>query len=214
MSQDRQLEFTTEQVSYWFFRLNGCLNLANFLIHHEESGKTGTEIDLLGVRFPYRSEMALYHEPMEDHRVFRGSGNRIDIIFAEVKIGRCRINQSWQRPDVRNMERILYALGAFPTSQVDRVAEALYRQHRYEDKAYRVRIFAVGREENNSLPDKIVQLTWHDMLEFIYRRFKKYRDPKADHSQWDPLGHFLFDQMDEHDRAGNFVQRVMQSWNG
>ena len=25
----------TEQLAYWFFRLNGCLSLVNFLIHNQ-----------------------------------------------------------------------------------------------------------------------------------------------------------------------------------
>ena len=42
----------TEQLAYWFFRLNGCLTIVNFLVHGERRGREGTDADILAIRLP------------------------------------------------------------------------------------------------------------------------------------------------------------------
>lgn len=80
--------FSCEKTAYWFFRLNGCLVLDNFLIHHERKGHEGTEIDILLVRFPLPHELLLSGEGMPDHPIFN-SKSKVDIVFVEVKKRLC-----------------------------------------------------------------------------------------------------------------------------
>lgn len=201
--------FTTEQIAYWFFRLNGCLNIVNFLVHHERQGREGTDVDILAARFPYRCELAMSNFPMEDHPVFRSDG-LIDLIIAEVKSGRCALNGPWKDPVRRNMDRVLFAVGAFPEAQVPKVAQALYEEQAYEDSQYRVRLFALGRERSNYLESPVVQLTWEEVLDFIYERFTKYSRTKAQHRQWDRHGQALFRKAMECESARHFVRFVME----
>ena len=93
----------TESLSYWFFRLNGCFCLTNFLIHHEKKGFEGTEIDLLGVRFPFRQELAFSSKPIPDHRIFC-TDHKIKLVIAEVKKNLCQINESLLNPKTQNLE--------------------------------------------------------------------------------------------------------------
>jgi hypothetical protein len=183
-----------EEVAYWFFRLNGCLTIKNFVVHPDLRGRQRTEVDILAVRFPYRCELITSGEPMIDHEVFK-SPDFIDIVIAEVKKGLCRINGPWtNRPD-ENMHRVLYAIGAFKKDDVPKVAESLYDEGYYQDDNFRVRIIAIGSRKNSDLEkkfSKVVQITWDEILGFIYDRFNKYQDPKAHHSQWDWIGKFLY----------------------
>jgi hypothetical protein len=46
---------SSERVASWFFRLNGCLTIDNFILHPDfinPSGRQRTDADVLGVRFP------------------------------------------------------------------------------------------------------------------------------------------------------------------
>ena len=45
-----------EKVAYWYFRLNGFLQIENFVVHPERRGGQRTDADLLAVRFPHRAE--------------------------------------------------------------------------------------------------------------------------------------------------------------
>lgn len=206
--QRRKRSFKTEQVAYWFFRLNGCMNLVNFLVHHEQLGREGTEVDILAVRFPHRRELAMSNDPMQDHPAFY-SDSRIDLIIAEVKTALCRLNGPWVNPDKQNMHRVLYAVGAFPEDAVPAVADALYAHQFYCDDQLRVRLFALGRETNSRLSSQVVQLTWEDVLTFIYERLNKYHQIKAQHRQWDQCGKRLYSRMQKHPSAGDFVQDVL-----
>ena len=37
-----------EKVAHWYFRLNGFLQIENFVVHPERRGGQGTDADLLG----------------------------------------------------------------------------------------------------------------------------------------------------------------------
>lgn len=187
----------TEDLAYWFFRLNGCLCLVNFLVHHERRGQEGTDVDVMAVRFPYRRELALSDRPMEDHPVFRSDG-KIDIIIAEIKLGTCNLNGPWTNPERGNMQRVLYAIGAFQEAKIEPVTRALYGVQYYEDDLYRFRLFALGRTRNPQLQSSIVQLTWDDVLQFIFERFTRYETFKSQHRQWDTAGQRLFRQAIHH----------------
>lgn len=143
-----------EKIAYWFFRLNGCATITNFLVHPDQGGSQRTDVDVLAVRFPYRAELWTSGDPMEDHPVFKSDG-KIDIIFAEVKHGPCRLNGPWTNQSDENMQRTLYAVGAFEPHRASEVAEALYRVGCYQDDIYRVRLFAVGdRKITQSFPTR------------------------------------------------------------
>lgn len=201
--------FKTEDLAYWFFRLNGCMCLVNFLIHHERRGQEGTDVDVMAVRFPFRKELALSEHPMDDHTVFSTNG-KIDLIIAEVKLGRCNLNGPWTDPDRRNMQRVLYALGAFTEIQIDEVANALYLDHYFEDELYRFRLFAIGQRRNDNLPSRVVQMSWDEISRFIFNRFITYENYKSQHRQWGASGRKLFDQARRYRRdPDEFVQIVI-----
>jgi hypothetical protein len=208
-NEHHEFLFSCEKLAYWFFRLNGCLFLENFLIHHEIRGREGTEVDMLSVRFPYRQELLLSGNAMPDHPIFNSDG-QIDIIFAESKKGLCSINESWLDPEKHNMERILYAVGALPPDNVDDVSKILYKENYYNSSQYRIRLFAIGENRNSELSNSILQLEWPEVLFFIRDRFLFYWRHKTQHRQWDSVGQRLFAMTHEfRDKPEEFVSRVM-----
>ena len=75
---------SSEKIVYWFFRLNGCLTIENFIIHpdfvDQQDVVQRTDADILAVRFPYRKEP--YHDdyPMEDHELFLVNKTQLYIV--------------------------------------------------------------------------------------------------------------------------------------
>lgn len=204
---------TTEKVAYWFFRLNGCLTIINFIVHPDlispgEPRSQRTDVDILATRFPHRCELYTSGNPMKDHKVFLNV-KKIDIILAEVKIGRCELNGPWVNRPAENIHRVLYAIGAFPEEKVPEVGEEIYKNCYYENDSFVVRLFAIGKRKNEHLSLKIVQLTWEEILKFIYWRFKKYQKQKAQHEQWDNVGKTLYELSKTHDED-SFIKTVME----
>jgi len=200
--------YKSDEVAYWFYRINGCLNIVNFLIHHEQRGREGTDVDVLAVRFPFRQELAMSGNPMEDHACFNSEG-KIDIIISEVKRGLCALNGPWTDPERQNMLRVLFALGAFQSQMIDEISMHLYNEKYYEDEMFRIRLFAVGERKNEGLSTAVVQLSWNEILEFIYYRFKKYRSKKSQHQQWNHTGRMLF-RLAQRLRVEEYVETIMK----
>ena len=181
-----------EQAAYWFFRLNGCSPIVNFVIHPDIGGQSQrTDVDILAVRFLHRTELWTSGKPMQDHTVFQ-SDKWIDIAMAEVKNGQCRLNGPWTHPPDENLHRVLYSIGAFEIDQVPIVALSLYQNGQFCDDQYRVRLFAIGDRTNSSLLSGAVQLVWDDVLKFIHERFNRYLVQKAHHNQRDKRGQRLY----------------------
>ena len=90
-----------EKVAYWYFRLNGFLQIENFVVHPERRGSQRTDADLLAVRFPFRAER-MFDDPndimADDMDRLALSGDLIDIVIVEVKTNQpCMLNGPWTR---------------------------------------------------------------------------------------------------------------------
>lgn len=195
-SRKEAFKFDPERIAYWYFRLNGCFILDNFLVHHEKKGYMGTEVDVLAMRFPHRKELAISQiqttGAMKDDLLFEKHDGRIQIFFVEVTSGQAKINKSWLDPKKQNMERLLHAVGAFSLKQVEEVAKSLYTRQSYEDDYIRVKFVAVGRNVGEGLPQSVETLELYQMLDFIYVRLREYDHQKSQNRQWDETGRELF----------------------
>ena len=199
-----------EQVAYWFFRLNGCPTIINFIVHPDFRGPSQrTDVDILAVRFPHRAELITSGHPMVDHEVFC-SEKYIDIAIAEVKHGQCRLNGPWTNPPDANLHRVLYAIGVFDEGKVPDVSKALYQDGQFKDDQYRVRLFAIGEFSNPRLLPGAVQLVWDEVLKFIYGRFREYQVQKAHHTQWENIGDKLF-RIARNTTEDDFRKKIMNA---
>jgi hypothetical protein len=199
---------STEKVAYWFFRLNGCMTIENFVVHPDFGGAQHTDADILGMRLPYRSE-GLRDSPMLDHSSLQS--DRPLLFIAEVKRGRCKLNGPWTKRRLANLPRVLRAVGLHEPDEVDAVAEALYTEHRFVGKCSEVRLYAIGDEGGDDLCRRrpgVFPLLWADILGFIHDRFTTYQGVKADHEQWDEVGQRLFELAKTEAERDGFIREA------
>ncbi len=197
------------QLAYWYFRLNGFLITENFLLHggSENKYEVRTDADILGVRFPYRSEL-----DFEDDTPFLQQSHKPLVIICEIKDSQCALNGPWTKPERENMQYVLRAIGCFRPESIDNIAAALYSPSaEHEDANAKVQLLVAGATENQQYRDErpaLTQLLFPNMATFIYKRFRTYRKHKKEHQGWDNAGHFLFRQSCKLDEV-SFVRRVL-----
>lgn len=192
----------SERLAYWYFRLNGFLTSQNYIIHPGKAGSQRTEIDILGVRFPYKAERIYKtecdYDTMVDEDIFiQKDEKKPYIIIADATIGHCKLNPSWITPAKKNIHDFMRVVGAFEDkdSIIDPIAKELYENGFYENDSYCISLFCFGKSEDKELKSKyprVPQKTWDEVLEFIYKRFNRYEELKSDHSQWDCDGKQLW----------------------
>ncbi len=197
--------YRSQDIAYWFLRLNGFFTIANFVVHPVlRRHPAETDGDLLGVRFPNRLEMRGFDVPLIDHPVFTDGDERVDFVIAEVKHGPCALNDTWTNGSRRVIQYTLDAAGIIDPEEVEAAAVELYARGQYDNGEHRLRLFAFGSQRDADV--KATQLTWPDAFGFIYRRFWEHRRRKSDHGQWGPVGGGLFDHVQTfHDDEDAFV---------
>lgn len=207
------LVLNSEKFAYWHLRLNGFLTIVNFVVHPETGTNQKTELDILAVRFPYRKELGIGNNPMMDDDKFTGIDDRPYIVMAEVKKGMCNVNSSWTERSTENIQRVLHAIGAFQCSEIDEIAHQIHGNGKYISDDYYFTIAAFGCCENNTLRNNfpcVPQITWHQVLSFIYGRFDNYKREKAHHPQWDEAGRKLWKLFEQYSDVDQFTEEVMQ----
>jgi hypothetical protein len=197
----------SESLAYWYFRLNGCLTIPNFVVHPDRGREQRTDVDVIAVRFPHRSELQM----MQDDPIIASDRNRIRIILAEVKTSNCNLNGPWTDPLRRNMQRVIRAIGTFQRDLTDAVAGKLYEKGIYVDALYNMSLFCIGSQCNEHVrtqyPD-VPQLTWNQILEFVFDRFTKYKHQKVSHPQWDDTAKSLWDRAMRAKTAEDFKKEI------
>ncbi len=111
------------------------------------------------------------------------------------------------------MLRVLRAIGAFEEMELNEAAAAIYEQGFYENERYRVSLFCVGEKENEEVKQKykeVPQITWDNIFEFIYNRFKNYERQKVSHGQWE-YGDKLWDMYKKARNLGEFKEEFLKS---
>lgn len=218
MSQQPRLPpLSPEKVAYWYFRLNGFLQIENFVVHPERRGGQRTDADILGVRFPFRAER-LFDDPhdimRDDEARLSLSANHIDVVIAEVKTNQpCTLNGPWTREDDQNVHRVLAAIGCLPPGHIEPAAADIYRAGIHNSElGLRVRLVAVGANRSDELAanfPEVTQLVWPEMLAFIWDRFHTYRRQKTQVDQWDAQGLLLKNIADHTRNAAEFVATAL-----
>jgi hypothetical protein len=182
-----------------FLRLNGFFSLTNFIIHREEEYeyRVGTDIDICGIRFPYRREI-LYNPVTDDKRL--QSLSLPILVLGEVKTSTCSINESWLREGSDILKRVIATTGIFSEDKLNTIISSLKTKGRHIDTNFIIQIVCFGQntvtsfkvqDKNIHIPD-VIQITWEEILNFTYKRFREYSREKRDHPQWEQIGQILW----------------------
>jgi hypothetical protein len=188
------ISLSSEMIAYWYLRINGFLTVTNFVVHPDMGSNQRTDVDILAARFPYRSELLI--NPMKDDIKLIPSDGKITIVLVEVKKGLCNLNGPWTDPKKYNMDRVMKAIGAFSDNEYEISALSLYERGFYINDLYHITLLCIGTHKNKELAQdypEVKQILYDDIFRFIYKRFKKYRQQKASHEQWDDIGKSLWD---------------------
>jgi hypothetical protein len=180
----------------------------NFVVHPERRGSQRTDADLLAVRFPHRAER-LFDDP-NDIMADDEQGLRLSHDWTNQP---CTLDGPWTQPDHQNVPRVLAAIGCLPPYQIKQAAADIYRAGVHVSEfGLRIRLVAVGREPSEQLsatfPD-VAQLTWAEMLAFIWERLRRYRQQKTQVDQWDAQGRRIKRLADLSAQAEPFIGQAL-----
>lgn len=207
------MKLNPEVVAYWYFRLNGFFTFQNFILHPDRGTRQHTDADILGIRFPHRAELC--RNPMTDDKMFTRIADVPFIVMAEVKKGRCSLNDAWTKPESKNIQRVLRAIGAIPVAAMEAVSSQIYDQGYYRDASYYISLCCIGDEIDSDVQKRypeIPQITWNDALRFIFSRFRIYRSQKGEHEQWDDSGHVLWKCAAFSTTEEDFIKDIAKLW--
>lgn len=195
-------------VTSWYFRLNGFFTITDFVLHSSIRSEPGqrTDADLVGIRFPDRREL-----DFKDDKHF--ADLKIPVLaIVEVTKGVCKINGPWSKKEKKNINYLLESLGLFDPKDLEKIAEALYKDCRYPGEFAHALMFAVGQSKSSDLSREkpgVIQITTSEMLGFIYRRFSDRRWRKEDHQSWDRVGQVLWNKS-RAKSEGDFLGKIQK----
>jgi len=182
-----------EKLAYWFFRLNGFFTIQNLVIHPEsqklqKGHRQETDVDIAGVRFPFRKELKDDPAgPMEDYKDF--NIKKTLFILTEVKRTRGNFNEAWNEDNIR---RALNFAGIL--EDPENCIKSLISKGIYEDENIRIQLCLISSEKNPQTKfQDALKISWKDVSDFIFDRFKKYKRQKSSHPQWEETGQLLWE---------------------
>ncbi len=181
-----------EKLAQWYFRLNGCLTIPNFVLHPVKPGSARTDVDIVGLRFPNRRELS---DGVIDDEPFRKQVQPW-LVLAEVKTCYMSLNQTWTVNSGSNIASVLAAIGFVGSQRTEAVARTLAGCGVWNDERISCSLFFVGDCLPKELAQQYVDVpyrTWSQVLAFVYDRFKRFDRLKTDHDQWDSTGKTLWD---------------------
>jgi hypothetical protein len=194
------MDIQSESLAYWYLRLNGFFTIQGFVVHPYTGSNQKTDIDVFGVRFPFRQELVSTYgqTPMEDDSLF----SRIKIplvVLVEVALRKCKINKTWK--DLDNIKLFLSASGVFRPEIRDKIAVEIKKSKFYEDSSYYFTYLCIGASKDTEMQcrnPRLIQITFDEIKRFIFNRFIQYEDQKANHQQWDQDGRNLYKTVTDH----------------
>ncbi|HEV2486225.1 MAG TPA: hypothetical protein VGT08_11900 [Terracidiphilus sp.] len=182
----------------------------DFVLHPDQKpwGQR-TDADVFGVRFPFRRELEF-----EDDTPFHFM-DKPHFIIGEITQGECKLNGPWTERADKNMQYLLQAIGAFDPKELDAIADSLYETFHYDVPDFRVELIAFGRMSSSDFSDSdrpLMQLEFHELCRFIFRRFSQFKDIKNDHQHWDWAGQTLWKlSRDNWNSEDMFVEKALNA---
>jgi hypothetical protein len=191
--QINRIEINSESLAKLYLRVNSFFILSNFIIHTEiaDASDTRTEIDVCGVRFPNTS--IFINEDIKDDTPFNDLKKPICLI-GEVKTNKkCQVNRSIKNQDT--LCRALQVIGVFSNDENIKAANYLLETGKYETDNFTFFLTGIGTQESKSFENSYrdgLQITWDNILRFLFERFKQVQRQKRNNVQWESIGKDFF----------------------
>ncbi|NOT39229.1 MAG: hypothetical protein HOP13_01925 [Alphaproteobacteria bacterium] len=213
LAQGSNMSHGSEALALWYLRLNGCLCIPNFIVHPDFGSNPYSDIDTIGIRFPYRAELS--ENPMPDDQPF-ASMKVPYLVLAEVKRGGTKVNATWLDNASLTLDRTIRSVGIVLPGDVPKIADILRKRGGYSDQRIEIAIVSFGSKANSGLQThlpQLVQKSWDEVIKFVFNRFSAYDDQKSDVSQWDQDGRLLRKQFDAaQGDVAKFQYLVKDTW--
>jgi hypothetical protein len=176
-----------ESLAYWYFRLNGFLPLANFVLHRPDAlHRQSSDSDILAVRFPHVHEDVGGQPGDWDNELFAEWGldhfNRTVCVIAEIKTGlytEASVNRAFAP------RRVIYALrriGVVTLPECEEVSHRLSREgvvHHREFSFAKILVSSSARRTGNfENTSPCLQIELGHTVDFIRTRMNRYRNEK------------------------------------
>jgi hypothetical protein len=172
-----------------YLRLNGYFTVTELPVIRGTRGggyEEVTDLDMLGVRFPYAEYSVSRGRPgsEDDLRIgadpiLIGDHAGVDVIIGEVKEGKARVNEAMRKPDA--LETALRRVGCCPDDRVEEAVQALQRSGEFRlpmaDGCFdvRVRVVAFGEGETGDRNGYTVVSLAH-AARFVEAHLDRYHD--------------------------------------
>jgi hypothetical protein len=195
----------SDALALWYFRLNGVFAIGNFILHPDRAGPARTDADIAGARFPFRSEFP--SGDGGDDPWFERHPSKTCVVLAEVKTSVCAINGPWSDPERGNVHEVFRDLGWYGPDELQSAAQALYQHGVYEGTTLYCSMFCVGNAKSETVAKQypeVPQRTWREISAWMYRRFDRHHNRKADHNQWDEVGQAIWSHFRNTNSAEDF----------
>ncbi|AAM23929.1 hypothetical protein M2349_001704 [Caldanaerobacter subterraneus subsp. tengcongensis MB4] len=173
-----------EELTYWYFRLNGFFLLQNYVLHNIGQGEQrGTaDCDLLAIRFPYVYEKVGGQNKDWDKEKFSTWGFDIDrdnlALIIEVKSGReLKKNKIEKSFSPERVKTALYRFGIFSHKDVHRIHENLLKQKYVKESSWTIAKVLVT-EKAKEIEGNWLNLSLDEIDKFIHKRIKSYLHDK------------------------------------
>ncbi len=201
----------TEELVEWYLRLNGYFIIPNFILHPLMPCRSQrTEIDLLGVRFPYQTEVVCDSEgkrlPMEnDEKLI---DNRfVDCLIVSVKGIKSEVEINRKIKEFQNLKDVIKRFGFVGSEEnIADVAKELLREKKAVRDQFQIRFLGIAGKFNKY--SKTKQIIFKEIIEFILTRFRAYNSYKADTEQWSGLGKDMLTNCFK--EPGEFLESILR----
>jgi hypothetical protein len=161
---------SSEELAYWYLRLNGFFPLTNFVVHRHREVQHRTDIDVLAVRLPHVfEEIGGRSDDWDPFLTNLLPFERVVAVICEVKTGAFEPERVFRAEQVRSA---LARLGMWPLKSVDAIAEQLQAEPSVVSAEGVVCKLLVTEEA--SLSNAYLNRTLLDLETFIDDRIARY----------------------------------------
>ena len=161
---------SSEELAYWYLRLNGFFPLTNFVVHRHQAARYRSDIDVLAVRLPHVfEEVGGQQHDWDPYLTGRLPFDQVVAVICEVKTGAFHRDRIFRAEQV---QPALARLGLWTRARVDVIAEQLRTEASVASAEGVVCKLLVTEEASES--ESYLNRTVPDLEAFIDDRIARY----------------------------------------